>query len=422
MATNLSNFQEHIADPSNRLALQQEYLNNMIESMNSSRKIVRGTVVYAENQTPGADGNLVTAIRIRAKGLHNSFIPDIPDLIKDDKVTNRVINTCMECHPVVYPKISQVGDKTEEGQYFGASQGDVVELELNENGQLLYGKTIGFDMSYAGIVYDFTPSNKDKPATWSESAAAAMATNRKSQVGSLGTPVPPPGKVGLNVKPADRQKGDIKYIVLHVTQGATGSSAAQSIINWFAKGPTGSYKWKNSSTGETIKNPPCEEVLKVDGMIPDNGVCRDGVLNEKKSTSIHYAVDQGGNAIQGAQEKDICSHAGSGYNGNSIGIEMCGKSQDGPGKGSGGKYSQMYNDQLLNACAKLCAQICKRWDLKPNRDTIIGHEEIYPAGKIGPGATIGKTDFGKKYGQDTGNYWNWADFIAILNKHYTENK
>jgi hypothetical protein len=179
---NLSNFQEAIADPFNRLALQHENLNNIIESMNSSRKIVRGTVVYADSQTPDSGGNLVTAIRVRAKGLHNSFIPDIPDLIKNDKVSNRIINTCMECHPVIYPKVSQVGDKTEEGQYFGASQGDVVELELNENGQLLYGRTIGFDMSYAGIVYDFTPANKNKLATWSESAAAAMSNGIKKQV------------------------------------------------------------------------------------------------------------------------------------------------------------------------------------------------------------------------------------------------
>jgi hypothetical protein len=183
MATNLSNFQEAIADPFNRLALQHENLNNIIESMNSSRKIVRGTVVYADSQTPDAGGNLVTAIRVRAKGLHNSFVPDIPDLIKNDKVSNRIINTCMECHPVIYPKVSQVGDKTEEGQYFGASQGDIVELELNENGQLLYGRTIGFDMSYAGIVYDFTPANKNKLATWSESAAAAMSNGIKKQVG-----------------------------------------------------------------------------------------------------------------------------------------------------------------------------------------------------------------------------------------------
>ena len=103
---NLSNFQEHLADPFNRLALQHENLNNIIESMNSSRKVVRGTVVYADGQTPDAGGNLVTAIRIRAKGLHNSFIPNIPDLIKNDKVSNRIINTCMECHPVVYPNNS----------------------------------------------------------------------------------------------------------------------------------------------------------------------------------------------------------------------------------------------------------------------------------------------------------------------------
>ena len=183
---NLSNFQEHLADPFNRLALQHENLNNIIESMNSSRKVVRGTVVYADGQTPDAGGNLVTAIRIRAKGLHNSFIPNIPDLIKNDKVSNRIINTCMECHPVVYPKVSQVGDKTEEGQYFGASQGDIVELELNENGQLLYGRTIGFDSNYAGIVYDFTPANKNKLATWSESAAAAMRNGIKKQVSDYG--------------------------------------------------------------------------------------------------------------------------------------------------------------------------------------------------------------------------------------------
>ena len=235
-----------------------------------------------------------------------------------------------------------------------------------------------------------------------------------------GGAVAPPGRTGKHIIPADRKVGDIKHIVLHVTQGSNKDGAAKAVIDWFARGPTGSYRWKNKETGKTIKGPKCEDVIRVDGSLNDRMVCKDGIVEKLVSTSIHWATDKGGNVVQGGEEKDIAQHAGGTYNRKSIGIEMCGKSQDGPGEGSGGMYSRMYTDAHLEAVAKLCADICHRWSLQPNRTTIIGHEEISPGAKIGPGENIGKTDFGKKYGQDTGNYWNWGDFMQRVKRYYDQ--
>lgn len=226
-----------------------------------------------------------------------------------------------------------------------------------------------------------------------------------------------PGKRGMNVREANRKPGDIKLIVLHGSQGPSGPGRARGLINWFHTGPAGTYKW-TSPSGDVIQNPPCEDVLRSGAGLPDKTICKNGKVRTNRNTSIHYCVDGGGEVVQGAAEKDIAQHSGGTRNKISIGIEMVGFPQNGPGKGSGGIYSEMYNDELLNATAKLCAGICKRWNLQPTRQVLIGHEDFNPKGKIGPGATIGITKKGKEYGKDTGNYWNWKDFLERTKRFY----
>jgi hypothetical protein len=225
-----------------------------------------------------------------------------------------------------------------------------------------------------------------------------------------------PGKLAKFFTSKDRQIGEITKIFLHSTDGRSGPGSAEKTINRFHKGPTLSYTWKNKNTGETIKNPPCATVIAVDGEIPHGTICHPQRKNVEKpvKTSIHYAVDGGGAIIQGALEKDICNHAGGSNNRKSIGIEMCGRPYRDPGQGSKGLYAKMYNDALLDKTAELCAGICKRWNLTPDRSTIIGHEEINPSRRSDPGASLnpGKGDY------PAGNYWNWGDFIARVQAFY----
>lgn len=226
-----------------------------------------------------------------------------------------------------------------------------------------------------------------------------------------------PGKMAKYFTPKDRKPADVKHIVLHSTDGRAGPGSAQRTIDRFAKGPTLSYRWTNKNTGKVIKNPPCADVIAVDGEIPHGTICHPERKKVEKpvKTSIHYAVDGGGAIIQGLQEKDIGYHTGGGYNSKSIGIEMCGKPSKGPGKGSRGLYAEMYNDTMIDATAKLCAEICKRWELSPDASVIIGHEKIDPRRRTDPGATLnpGKGDV------PAGNYWDWDDFLARVRGYYS---
>lgn len=179
---------------------------------------------------------------------------------------------------------------------------------------------------------------------------------------------------------------EIKRIVLHVTAGNAGEKRAQRTIDYFA------------NSGE--------------------------ILRGDRKVSIHYAADQAGNIVQGVLEKDIAYHVGKGnINATSIGIEMTGnngvangiggRAGNWPpgvtgiaaGKGAYGLYAGMFTEQLIEAVAKLCAEICDRNNLTISRKTITGHEEWWPGHKFGPGQALNE-----KYGRT--DYWNWTDFMA----------
>jgi len=200
------------------------------------------------------------------------------------------------------------------------------------------------------------------------------------------------------------QDKKIKRVILHSTDGAEGSGKALSTIKRFARGPTLSYRWVNKYTQKTIKNPECSVVLAVDGQLPHGTICHPTRKKVEKSvkTSIHYAVDQGGNIIQGLLEKDIAYHAGRTQNAVSVGIEMTGYLKAGPGAGKGQgattAYARMYNDKLLNATAGLVADILKRNQLPLNRESLRGHEE-FSTSRVDPGTKLGA------------GHWDWDDFI-----------
>jgi len=179
---NLSNFQETVADPESRMALKEEYLNNIIESFNTPIFQITGIVLYAEQKTTESS-ELVTSIRVRAKGIHDRFLPDPIEVAKDNQTnTNKFINSCLECHPVVFPQKTQTLGEDNTELYFSAQQGDVVELNLNEQGVLMYGRKISRLSNYASMLYDFTPEAADKPGMFVDSASGYFGSNIKKQV------------------------------------------------------------------------------------------------------------------------------------------------------------------------------------------------------------------------------------------------
>jgi len=200
------------------------------------------------------------------------------------------------------------------------------------------------------------------------------------------------------------QDKTISVVVLHATDGWPGDGKAAATIRRFHTGPTTSYRWYNKYTQKKIKNPKCSTVLAVDGSLPDGTVCHPTrkKVETMKKTSIHYAVDQGGNIIQGLLEKDIANHVGTrAMNNKSVGIEMTGfLVEKDPGKGQGAttRYAKMYNDKLLNAVADLVADILKRNQLPLNRETVRGHEE-FSTSRVDPGTKLGP------------GHWDWDDFI-----------
>lgn len=228
-----------------------------------------------------------------------------------------------------------------------------------------------------------------------------------------------PGARARFMVEADRKIGDIKHIVMHATAGPQKPGAAKRTIESFAKGMTHKYKFggRENWTPEELAAQHPEQYKKI--AMDDDYLVHPTrkVIERLGHASVHYATDKGGAIFQGVAEKDIAQH-GNNKNRISIGIEMCGQPWVGPGEGAGGIYSAMYTDTHLNTAAKLCAEICHRWQLQPNRTTIIGHEEYRAREKVDPGENVGVTEFGKKYGEDTKNYWNWADFMRRVVNFY----
>ena len=148
--------------------------------------------------------------------------------------------------------------------------------------------------------------------------------------------------------------------------------------------------------------------MKFNTKLPEKGVVRERYgyesagkpkrkakhIEKKVFTSIHYAVDglADGNIWQGLAEKDTGYHA-PGYNHTSIGIEMCGRPNKKRGQGATPKFSGMYNDIMLNNCAKLVADICKRHNLPPTRETIRGHEDGQKSNRTDPGESRDNFDY-----------------------------
>ena len=252
-----------------------------------------------------------------------------------------------------------------------------------------------------------------------------------------------------NYTSASRGPDEITQIIIHSTAGASGAGKAQSTINRFAgKTSTGvvtiGYTLVSGSgnyIGSPIEDPTCDQYEDLTGLsLGTDGhglVCNkgrsskiddSGIVEDEVSTSIHYAVDQGGAIVQGVLDKDIAQHAGRSANKRSIGIETTGnpKAVAGANGGAGNIYHEMYTETLLNTLAKLVAELCTKYNiptvwvegLSPTEPGIVGHEQI-SSSRYDPGARQDakfgeRTGRGKKLekaGEPQGRYWDWDNFI-----------
>lgn len=126
---------------------------------------------------------------------------------------------------------------------------------------------------------------------------------------------------------------------------------------------------------------------------------------EDRAVSAHYVVGRRGEITQMVADKDVAWHA-TYYNKRSIGIECAGWAH----------RSETWNDENLEALARLVAHLCDRYDVEPvhpegdaksmggrfTRSGLVGHTQIQT-----PGSPPGE---GSGARTDPGPHFPWARF------------
>lgn len=371
----------------------EEVKNNTLRGKSSfSGKILEAPVENKLGNSTDASSDSEKTVyyaKIRLEDVEDQFVPD-PNASPDPNFRKRIISQHKTAlfTPVPGKKSSIL------------APGDVVECNFSINGPEDAGKLRG--LKFSDNIIKREPGNYEYFSN--NSARQSFDSSNPDLIGEI-SPAQMSSSLGSNqakfYTPANRQPGDVTLIVLHATDGSEKKGSAQRTIDRFAKGPTISYTWKNKNTGAEIKNPPCADVIAVDGQIPHGTICHPVRKNVEKpvKTSIHWAVDKHGGLVQGLLEKDIGHHAGN-SNRKSIGIEMCGRNNEKVGEGYQGKFAGMYNETMLINTAKLVAGICKRWNLSPSRETIVGHYELDPKRRSDPGNDPGE--------------WDWDIFLNLV--------
>lgn len=122
-----------------------------------------------------------------------------------------------------------------------------------------------------------------------------------------------------------------------------------------------------------------------------------------RKASAHYAVGWDGTVVQMVNDKDMAWHAGrkgstgiDGMNERSIGIEHVGFAHA-MWPGSETEWSK----DLLNASAKLVAELARKYDIPIDRDHIIPHAIVDPERRSDPGP-----------------YWPWDWYIRRIKWYY----
>lgn len=127
---------------------------------------------------------------------------------------------------------------------------------------------------------------------------------------------------------------------------------------------------------------------------------------EDRSVSAHYVVGRRGEITQMVSDKDVAWHA-TYYNKRSIGIECAGWSA----------RPETWNDENLEALARLVAHLCARYDVEPahpDGDAVTCGGRFTKAGLVGhtqiqtPGSPPGE---GSGARTDPGPHFPWDRFV-----------
>ncbi|MFJ9545228.1 N-acetylmuramoyl-L-alanine amidase [Streptomyces erythrochromogenes] len=114
----------------------------------------------------------------------------------------------------------------------------------------------------------------------------------------------------------------------------------------------------------------------------------DAFKNPWHKASAHYIVRGDGHVEQMVRELDVAFHAGNrSMNERSVGIEHVGF-VDRP---------KDFTDAMYTASARLAADICRRYGIRPDRTHIVGHSEV-------PGADH----------TDPGEHWDWDRYLRMV--------
>ena len=451
-------FYDSLADKESREAHrvdEQEYskpINNSFAGKHNFRATVMAPMEIAQNGSPEQSTNIKhNSCYLRVEGVTDGGLcmpTDIESASTDPVEKIKLYNYVLTCHP----KGNSMGI-TDDQSNEHLRPSDVVSCQAAE-GPAYMGRLRGLTFNGTRIeraVGFNKPGSAGQQSIQALIAEAGTTTaaggggigggaggQLGSYIGGAGTPATTgtPGQLMTSTdsqfaKPGSHAKsfskrskranpGYIKYIILHSTDGSRGP--ASKTLDRFGRGPTVGFHWKHPTTGKTVDNPLLTEYQKFNpGKLPEKGVVRERFgyasagspkrkaqhIEKLVNTSIHYAVDglADGNIWQGLAEIDVGHHA-PGFNTTAIGIEMCGKPNKNPGKGFSPKYSEMYNEIMLNNTAKLCADICKRNNLPPTRETIRGHEDGQSSSRTDPGETKGNFDY--------------TDFLARVANYYKQ--
>ena len=276
--------------------------------------------------------------------------PCDPDLAK---VTNKqLIRNLISAHPMFEYRPADVSETI-----ITVQRGDMFSITLGPS----YGE---YDCGLQGtLMVDGRYKSKDIAALISRDIecmqmAELFATEDQTTMAQYTQPSDKPYYEGI----FEEGEREITTIVLHTTAGSEGSGAAQRVVKWMSG----------------VHHVPIED---------DDG----NIIGKKQVfTSIHYAVDQGGNVVPMIPEKNVAQHAGS-ANPYSIGIEHTGK-----------VLSSTSTETLYRTSAKLVADICARRGIPPDRKHILGHYEATKTDHYDVGADV----------------WDWDKYMGYVMEEY----
>lgn len=122
--------------------------------------------------------------------------------------------------------------------------------------------------------------------------------------------------------------------------------------------------------------------------------------NPEAHASAHYGLSVDGLVYRFVRDEDTAWHAGNGeVNAISLGIELEGHSDD----------PDAFTPKMLDALTQLCADLCHRYGIKPDRAHVMGHCDVPDPRHVGQHG-------GANHHTDPGPHFPWEAFLAGLER------